>query len=78
MKNNFYKNYYKLKKSKNYIENDKVVIEKVNIFLKLLSYLIAFFKFIFKVIIFLLVIALLSIGATVIFNNLIHNNFIIL
>lgn len=75
MKKNFYKEFQKKKKlSQNYNENDKVIVQNQSTLLKLLSYLIAFFINIFKILIFIGIIALLSIGATVIFNNLLQLN----
>lgn len=75
MKKNFYKEFQKKQKlSQNYNENDKVIVQNQSTLLKLLSYLIAFFTNIFKILIFIGIIALLSIGATVIFNNLLQLN----
>lgn len=75
MKKNFYKEFQKKQKlSQNYNENDKVIVQNQSTLLKLLSYLIAFFINIFKILIFIGIIALLSIGATVIFNNLLQLN----
>lgn len=76
MKRNFYKEYHKNQKMINkHYKNEKVVIEKQNILMKLILYIIAFFIFIFKLVIFIGIIALLSIGATVICNNVLHINF---
>lgn len=75
MKKNFYKEFQKKQKlSQNYNENDKVIVQNQSTLLKLLSYLIAFFTNIFKILIFIGIIALLSICATVIFNNLLQLN----
>ena len=75
MKKNFYKEFQKKQKlSQNYNENDKVIVQNQSTLLKLLSYLIAFFINIFKILIFIGIIALLSIGATVTFNNLLQLN----
>ena len=75
MKKNFYKEFQKKQKlSQIYNENDKVIVQIQSTLLKLLSYLIAFFINIFKILIFIGIIALLSIGATVIFNNLLQLN----
>lgn len=73
MKKNFYKEFQKKQRIlQNYNENDKVIVQNQSTLLKLLSYLIAFFINIFKILIFIGIIALLSIGATVICNNLLH------
>lgn len=77
MKKNFYKEFHKKQKvAQTYNETDKVIVERPNILLKILSYSIYIISNIFRLILFIAFIILISIGATFIFNNVLHINLV--
>ncbi len=77
MKKNFYKEYMKNREiSKRYKENENIIVENLDLKIKVLHCLISFINRLMKILVFCLFLILLSTGATVIFNVIFHTDLI--
>ena len=77
MKKNFYKEYMKNREiSKRYKENENIIVENLDLKIKVLHCLISFINRLMKILVFCLFLILLSTGSTVIFNVIFHTDLI--